>query len=71
MDRICSPKYIPTPKDVLRARVRTTGVIETCFKVHDVLIRLVIAVNTSGIYYHYYYYYYYYYYCYYCYYYYY
>ncbi|KAK0040125.1 guanine nucleotide-binding protein G(o) subunit alpha [Biomphalaria pfeifferi] len=29
MERICSLKYIPSSTDVLRARVRTTGVIET------------------------------------------
>ncbi|CAL1540238.1 unnamed protein product [Lymnaea stagnalis] len=40
MERICSLKYVPTPTDVLRARVRTTGVIETWFKVEDVMIRM-------------------------------
>ncbi|XP_048256875.1 guanine nucleotide-binding protein G(o) subunit alpha-like [Haliotis cracherodii] len=40
MDRISSPSYVPTAKDVLRARVRTTGVIETCFKIESVIIRM-------------------------------
>ncbi|XP_035825013.1 guanine nucleotide-binding protein G(o) subunit alpha [Aplysia californica] len=40
MERICSIKYTPTPTDVLRARVRTTGVIETWFKVEDVMIKM-------------------------------
>ncbi|KAK7004347.1 guanine nucleotide-binding protein G(o) subunit alpha [Biomphalaria glabrata] len=40
MERICSLKYIPSSTDVLRARVRTTGVIETWFKVGDIMIRM-------------------------------
>ncbi|CAG5135700.1 unnamed protein product, partial [Candidula unifasciata] len=40
LERICSLKYLPTPTDVLRARVRTVGVIETWFKVHNVMIRM-------------------------------
>ncbi|KAL5018544.1 hypothetical protein ScPMuIL_004266 [Solemya velum] len=40
MNRICSRKFVPTPTDVLRARVRTSGVIETCFKISDVIFRL-------------------------------
>lgn len=39
MDRICDDKYIPTPTDVLRARVRTNGIIETNFRVNDTIIR--------------------------------
>lgn len=40
MERICSQKFIPTARDVLRARVRTTGVIETCFQMKGCLFRL-------------------------------
>ncbi|KAL4240892.1 Guanine nucleotide-binding protein subunit alpha-13 [Mactra antiquata] len=40
MERICSPKFIPSPRDVLRARVRTTGVIETCFQMKGCVFRL-------------------------------
>ncbi|PSN32862.1 Guanine nucleotide-binding protein G(o) subunit alpha [Blattella germanica] len=39
MERICNEKYVPTPTDVLRARVRTNGIIETHFKINDVIIR--------------------------------
>ncbi|KAJ9573892.1 hypothetical protein L9F63_008752 [Diploptera punctata] len=39
MERICDEKYVPTPTDVLRARVRTNGIIETHFKINDVIIR--------------------------------
>ncbi|KAJ8317997.1 hypothetical protein KUTeg_004227 [Tegillarca granosa] len=40
MERICSSKFVPTAVDVLRARVRTTGIIETCFRINNVLIRM-------------------------------
>lgn len=40
MDRICSSKYIPNATDVLRARVRTTGIIETCFRINYVIFRM-------------------------------
>lgn len=39
MERICDEKYVPTPTDVLRARVRTNGIIETHFRMNDVIIR--------------------------------
>ena len=41
MERICDEKYVPTPTDVLRARVRTNGIIETHFKINDIIIRYV------------------------------
>ncbi|XP_013790409.2 guanine nucleotide-binding protein G(i) subunit alpha-like [Limulus polyphemus] len=31
LDRICDPNYIPTQQDVLRTRVKTTGIVETQF----------------------------------------
>lgn len=40
MGRIMSPDYVPTETDVLRVRIRTTGVIETQFKVKHLLFRL-------------------------------
>lgn len=40
MDRVCSEKYMPTPRDVLRARVRTNGIIETHFKIDDIVFRM-------------------------------
>lgn len=39
MDRICDDNYIPSARDVLRARVRTNGIIETNFRVNDTIIR--------------------------------
>ncbi|KAG4066614.1 hypothetical protein HA402_007250 [Bradysia odoriphaga] len=40
MERICDEKYVPTPTDVLRARVRTNGIIETNFRVNDTIISM-------------------------------
>lgn len=31
LDRISLPNYVPTQQDVLRTRVKTTGIIETNF----------------------------------------
>lgn len=31
LDRISQPNYIPTQQDVLRTRVKTTGIVETHF----------------------------------------
>lgn len=44
MDRICDDNYVPSPTDVLRARVRTNGIIETNFRVNDTIIRYVLCV---------------------------
>ncbi|XP_015212129.1 guanine nucleotide binding protein (G protein) alpha v1 isoform X2 [Lepisosteus oculatus] len=40
MNRIIAPEYIPTETDVLRVRLRTTGVIETQFKVNHLVFRM-------------------------------
>ncbi|KAG1669278.1 Guanine nucleotide-binding protein G(o) subunit alpha [Nymphon striatum] len=40
MNRLSSEKYTPSPTDVLRARVRTTGIIETHFKINDFIFRM-------------------------------
>lgn len=45
MDRLCSENFHPTQTDVLRARVRTQGVIETCFKMKDIIFRYVQDVG--------------------------
>jgi len=39
--RISAPNYIPSEQDVLRSRVKTTGVLETVFEVEDIIFRLV------------------------------
>lgn len=40
MERLCSEKYNPNPSDVLRARVRTTGIIETRFRINRICFRM-------------------------------
>ncbi|XP_065809183.1 guanine nucleotide binding protein (G protein) alpha v1 [Labrus bergylta] len=40
MIRITSTEYVPTETDVLRVRLRTTGVIETQFKVNHLIFRM-------------------------------
>lgn len=40
MERICDPKYVPSPTDVLRARVRTQGIIETKFHINDIIVSM-------------------------------
>ncbi|XP_041077526.1 guanine nucleotide-binding protein G(o) subunit alpha-like [Polyodon spathula] len=40
MNRIISPEYVPTETDVLRVRLRTTGIIETQFKVNRLVFRM-------------------------------
>jgi len=41
IQRIASPNYIPNEQDVLRSRVKTTGVLETVFEVEEIIFRLV------------------------------
>ena len=40
IDRISQPDYVPTQQDVLRSRVRTTGILETSFKYKDITYRM-------------------------------
>lgn len=40
IERISMPNYCPTEQDVLRARVRTTGIIETSFTYKDLVYRM-------------------------------
>eukprot|EP00050_Salpingoeca_kvevrii_P011064 m.12435 g.12435 ORF g.12435 m.12435 type:complete len:355 (-) comp3232_c0_seq1:549-1613(-) len=40
IDRISQPNYKPTKQDVLRARVRTTGIIETVFRYRGLVYRM-------------------------------
>lgn len=47
LDRITAPNYLPNEQDVLRSRVKTTGIIETKFSVKDLNFRWVGASCTS------------------------
>eukprot|EP00064_Thunnus_orientalis_P015807 superscaffoldBa00003004_g15867 len=49
MPRITSPDYVPTETDVLRVRLRTTGVIETQFKVNHLIFSTVMMVTVSDL----------------------
>ncbi|XP_038139030.1 guanine nucleotide-binding protein G(i) subunit alpha isoform X2 [Cyprinodon tularosa] len=40
LDRICKPNYIPTQQDVLRTRVKTTGIVETHFTFKDLYFKM-------------------------------
>jgi len=41
VERIAAPDYVPTEQDVLRARVKTTGIQEISFTTNDVSFRMV------------------------------
>lgn len=41
MERICQTDYIPTQQDVLRTRVKTTGIVETHFTFKELNFKLV------------------------------
>ncbi|KAI6121804.1 G protein alpha-subunit [Pisolithus sp. B1] len=40
IDRMAAPGYLPTDQDILRSRVKTTGITETTFKVGELTYRL-------------------------------
>ena len=40
VDRLVAQNYMPTDQDILRSRVKTTGISETTFKVGDLTYRL-------------------------------
>jgi GTPase SAR1 family protein len=40
MERISAPDYVPTQEDVLRSRVKTTGIVETEFPMGDKIIKM-------------------------------
>lgn len=40
IDRIGDPRYVPSNQDVLRSRVKTTGITETVFVIGDLTYRM-------------------------------
>jgi len=42
---IGQPDYIPTQQDILRTRVRTTGIVETSFEIEDNQFRMFDVVR--------------------------
>jgi hypothetical protein len=41
LDRLFTPGYIPTDDDIIRTRVKTTGIAETVFKDGQLTYRMV------------------------------
>jgi guanine nucleotide-binding protein G(i) subunit alpha len=40
VDRMADPRYMPTDQDILRSRVKTTGITETAFKIGELTYKL-------------------------------
>ncbi|KNE63824.1 hypothetical protein AMAG_08894 [Allomyces macrogynus ATCC 38327] len=40
MDRITQPGYVPTDQDILRSRIKTTGIVETAFNIDNMVYRM-------------------------------
>lgn len=49
LERLIQPGYVPTEQDVLRSRVKTTGIIETQFSFKDLNFRWVNAAFPRSI----------------------
>jgi len=45
LDRISQPGYIPNEQDVLRTRVKTTGIVETRFNLRGFQFEYVYSVH--------------------------
>lgn len=45
IERILDPKYVPVDQDILRARLRTTGIVENTFCIEGVDFRQVLIFN--------------------------
>jgi guanine nucleotide-binding protein subunit alpha len=39
LERLRQPNYMPTDQDILRSRVKTTGIVETSFRIGDLTYR--------------------------------
>ena len=48
IDRMSSPPYLPTDQDILCSRVKTTGIMETTFKVGELMLVVSEASERSG-----------------------
>ena len=44
IQRLCAPDYIPSEQDVLRSRVKTTGIVETHFEFKDLHFKYELVV---------------------------
>lgn len=48
LERLVQPGYVPTEQDVLRSRVKTTGIIETTFSLKDLNFRWINNISSRG-----------------------
>lgn len=46
INRIFAPGYVATDDDIIRARVRTTGILETRFKIGSLIYRVFVRPHT-------------------------
>lgn len=44
IDRVNAADYCPTEQDVLRSRVKTTGIVETEFKMNNHIVKCVLYI---------------------------
>ena len=44
LERLCEPSYVPNEQDILRSRVKTTGIVETHFTFKDLHFKWVVRV---------------------------
>lgn len=47
LDRISQPNYVPSQQDVLRTRVKTTGIVETQFTFKNLHFKYILTLNFS------------------------
>ena len=50
LDRLGDPSYVPTEQDVLRTRVKTTGIVETFFAYKNLNFKYVQSKNPMQVY---------------------
>ncbi len=48
LDRLGTSNYQPTEQDILRTRVKTTGIVEVHFTFKNLNFKLVIGIKTHG-----------------------
>lgn len=46
IDRVIHPKFAPVDQDILRARLRTTGIVENTFLIENVDFRYLFSLRT-------------------------
>ena len=49
LDRLFAPDYVPTDQDILRCRIKTTGITETEFQVGPLTYRYVVMLQLLAL----------------------